>query len=96
MPCPWIRSVNPNDRFNMVCDLATLPEHQPALPIDGLKPHAFVFCGGRQANCENPNLLQAEMELQHERDRFGLEEDEGAAPGWLALVEEERYIREGR
>lgn len=75
MNCPWIKSANPNDALSTVCDLSK----------------RRTLCSGSEAHCECPNLLDAEMMLEYEREK------EIDAHGiWIDMVQEERYIRKGR
>lgn len=75
MNCPWVRSANPNDPLSTVCDLS----------------QSKVECRGEQSRCQFPNLLDAEMTLEYEREK------EIDAHGiWIDMVQEERYIRTGR
>lgn len=75
MVCPWLKSANQSDPLNTVCDLSK----------------RRTLCGAMQAHCECPELLDAEMTLEYER------ENEIDAHGiWIDMVQEEQYIRKGR
>jgi len=75
MNCVWVRSANPQDPLSTVCDLS----------------RRRTLCSGHEENCECPNLLDAEMMLQYEREK-----EIDAHQNWLEICDYTDHVNGGR